>query len=113
MIVINAEKVVVGGRKSEQKKYYRHSQQPGGLKTEAFQDLQKVCAHSALQGSSANIFDCKSSRLHKARFEYLPVMMCVNLHSMPIHCSSCQPPAMINVSWLSARDSASISASCC
>ncbi|KAK9822771.1 hypothetical protein WJX74_006940 [Apatococcus lobatus] len=41
VIVINAEKVVVGGRKSEQKKYYRHSQQPGGLKTEAFQDLQK------------------------------------------------------------------------
>lgn len=50
VIVINSEKVTVGGRKAEQKKYYRHSGTPGGLKTEAFQDLQKVSckyAHSS------------------------------------------------------------------
>lgn len=55
MIVINAEKVVVGGRKSEQKKYYRHSMQPGGLKTEAFQDLQKVCSYTPLQALIAHV----------------------------------------------------------
>ena len=32
VVVINAEKVRFTGRKWEQKKYYRHSQYPGGLK---------------------------------------------------------------------------------
>jgi large subunit ribosomal protein L13 len=33
VIVINAEKIKVTGRKEEQKIYYRHSQYPGGLKS--------------------------------------------------------------------------------
>ncbi len=32
VIVINAEKIFVTGRKMDQKKYYRHSGYPGGLK---------------------------------------------------------------------------------
>ena len=39
VIVVNAEKVAVTGRKLAQKKYYSHSQYPGGLKTEVLQDL--------------------------------------------------------------------------
>lgn len=34
VIVVNAEKVVVTGRKSEQKLYRRHSGRPGGMKVE-------------------------------------------------------------------------------
>lgn len=33
VVVINAEKVTVTGKKLDQKKYYRHSGYPGGLKT--------------------------------------------------------------------------------
>jgi large subunit ribosomal protein L13 len=33
VIVINAEKIAVTGKRLEQKVYYRHSQYPGGLKT--------------------------------------------------------------------------------
>ena len=40
VIVVNAEKVVVTGRKSEQKLYRRHSGRPGGMKTETFNQLQ-------------------------------------------------------------------------
>jgi large subunit ribosomal protein L13 len=40
VIVVNAEKVVVTGRKSEQKLYRRHSGRPGGMKTETFDQLQ-------------------------------------------------------------------------
>ena len=40
VIVINAEKVIVTGRKSEQKLYRRHSGRPGGMKTETFNQLQ-------------------------------------------------------------------------
>ena len=32
VIIINASKIVVTGKKAEQKIYYRHSQYPGGLK---------------------------------------------------------------------------------
>jgi large subunit ribosomal protein L13 len=41
VIVINAEKVGVTGKKSEQKLYRRHSGRPGGMKEETFGDLQK------------------------------------------------------------------------
>jgi large subunit ribosomal protein L13 len=41
VIVINAEKVGVTGKKSEQKIYRRHSGRPGGMKEETFADLQK------------------------------------------------------------------------
>ncbi len=33
VIIVNAEKIRVTGRKEEQKNYYRHSQYPGGLKS--------------------------------------------------------------------------------
>ena len=39
VIVVNAEKIRVTGKKPEQKKYYSHSLYPGGLKTENLKDL--------------------------------------------------------------------------
>jgi len=39
VVVINAEKIAVTGRKRSQKEYYAHSQFPGGLKTEVLDDL--------------------------------------------------------------------------
>ena len=40
VIVVNAEKVIVTGKKNEQKLYRRHSGRPGGMKTETFDQLQ-------------------------------------------------------------------------
>lgn len=40
VIVVNADKVIVTGKKSEQKLYRRHSGRPGGMKTETFKQLQ-------------------------------------------------------------------------
>ncbi|MGB6298144.1 MAG: 50S ribosomal protein L13 [Rivularia sp. (in: cyanobacteria)] len=40
VVVVNAEKVVVTGKKSSQKLYRRHSGRPGGMKTETFEHLQ-------------------------------------------------------------------------
>jgi len=39
VIVVNAEKVQVTGRKFFQKEYYRHSGYPGGLKVTSFGDM--------------------------------------------------------------------------
>lgn len=40
VVIVNAEKVNVTGRKREQKLYRRHSGRPGGMKTETFDKLQ-------------------------------------------------------------------------
>jgi large subunit ribosomal protein L13 len=40
VIVINADKVQVTGKKGSQKLYRRHSGRPGGMKTETFDKLQ-------------------------------------------------------------------------
>ena len=40
VIVVNAEKVTVTGKKSSQKLYRRNSGRPGGMKTEVFSKLQ-------------------------------------------------------------------------
>jgi len=40
IIVTNAEKVTVTGRKFTDKMYYRHSEYPGGIKSDSFQKLQ-------------------------------------------------------------------------
>lgn len=40
VIVVNAEKVLVTGKKRTQKLYRRHSGRPGGMKTETFAKLQ-------------------------------------------------------------------------
>jgi len=39
VVVVNAEKVVVTGKKAEQKVYYRHSGYPGGLKTTSYEEM--------------------------------------------------------------------------
>jgi len=39
VVVTNASKIKVTGKKASQKKYVRHSGYPGGLKTEVFSDL--------------------------------------------------------------------------
>ena len=39
VIVVNAEKIVLTGNKETQKFYYRHSQYPGGLRSETLEHL--------------------------------------------------------------------------
>ena len=41
VIVLNAEKVLLTGRKEEQKTYYRHSGKPGSLKQETAGELRR------------------------------------------------------------------------
>lgn len=40
VVIVNAKKIEVTGKKEFQKLYYRNSQRPGGLKVETFHDLQ-------------------------------------------------------------------------
>lgn len=49
VIVINAEKVVLTGKKLEQKLYTRHSGYPGGLKTMTYDKLMKERPELAIE----------------------------------------------------------------
>jgi len=54
VIVINAENVVVTGKKYEQKKYYHHSGYMGGLKEKSFKEMiqqkPEMVIHHAVSG---------------------------------------------------------------
>ena len=49
IVVVNVSKLRVTGRKAEQKIYYRHSTQPGGLKQETFGKLHARKPERVLQ----------------------------------------------------------------
>jgi large subunit ribosomal protein L13 len=49
IVIINAEKVKVTGRKRQQKVYYRHTGYPGGIKKINFHDLQKSHPERAIE----------------------------------------------------------------
>ena len=40
VVVVNAEKIHVSGNKRQDKRYYRHSGYPGGLRSRSFEELQ-------------------------------------------------------------------------
>jgi len=54
VIIINAEKIILTGKKWDQKKYYRHSKYPGGLKEEPASKLRvrkpEIIIQKAIQG---------------------------------------------------------------
>ena len=51
VIVVNAEKIHVSGKKDEDKMYYRHTGYPGGIKSSKFYELQKKYPERILEGA--------------------------------------------------------------
>ncbi|MGI8477534.1 MAG: 50S ribosomal protein L13 [Thermomicrobiales bacterium] len=54
VIVVNADKIKVTGKKETDKFYYRHSNYPGGLKTTSLRDMRRThperIIHTAVRG---------------------------------------------------------------
>lgn len=71
VVVINADKIRVTGTKSEDKKYYRHSGYPGGLKETSFKELleskPEQIIHKAVRGM------LPKTRLGRAQLKKLKV----------------------------------------
>ena len=89
VIVINAEKVTVTGRKLQQKFYYRHSLYPGGLKAVSLQEMlakhpERVIEH-AVRGM------LPKSRLGRAMFRKLKV------YAGPTHPHAAQKPKPLDL----------------
>lgn len=49
VIIINADKVRVTGRKATQKRYYRHSGYPGGLRSDTYEQLMQKSPERVLE----------------------------------------------------------------
>ncbi len=55
VVVINARDVVVSGNKEEDKKYYRHSNFPGGLKVRTLAEVRQTFPERIIQKAVVNM----------------------------------------------------------
>ncbi|KAK6946609.1 Ribosomal protein L13 [Dillenia turbinata] len=71
VIVVNAEKVAVSGKKRTQKLYRRHSGRPGGMKVETFDQLQHRIPERIIEHAVRGMLP--KGRLGRALFNHLKV----------------------------------------
>ncbi|KAJ8755700.1 hypothetical protein K2173_022666 [Erythroxylum novogranatense] len=71
VVVVNAEKVAVSGKKRSQKLYRRHSGRPGGMKVETFDQLQKRIPERIIEHAVRGMLP--KGRLGRALFNHLKV----------------------------------------
>jgi large subunit ribosomal protein L13 len=86
VVVINAEKVAVTGKKRFQKVYRRHSGRPGGMKTEIFDHLQARLPERIIEHAVKGMLP--GSRLGREQFTKLKV------YAGPHHPHQAQQPTV-------------------
>ncbi|MEH2173698.1 MULTISPECIES: 50S ribosomal protein L13 [unclassified Nostoc] len=92
VIIINAEKVAVTGKKRTQKLYRRHSGRPGGMKTETFAKLQDRIPERILEQAVKGMLPKNS--LGKQLFTKLKV------YAGPTHPHDAQKPKELKVNTI-------------
>ncbi|AFZ25194.1 LSU ribosomal protein L13P [Cylindrospermum stagnale PCC 7417] len=92
VVVINAEKVAVTGKKRTQKLYRRHSGRPGGMKTETFAKLQQRLPERILEHAVKGMLPKNS--LGKHLFTKLKV------YAGPTHPHEAQQPKELNINTI-------------
>ncbi|NEQ95570.1 MAG: 50S ribosomal protein L13 [Cyanothece sp. SIO2G6] len=96
VIVVNAEKVDVTGRKRSQKLYRRHSGRPGGMKMETFDQLQKRIPERIIEKAVKGMLP--KNALGRQLFTKLKV------YAGPDHPHQAQKPEKIEVTTISGED---------
>jgi large subunit ribosomal protein L13 len=71
VIVINAERIQVTGKKIEQKKYYSHSGYPGGIKEKTFKELLETKPEEIIKKAVWGMIP--KNRLGRAAYKKLKV----------------------------------------
>ena len=92
VIVINAEKVIVTGRKPQQKLYRRHSGRPGGMKQETFEQLQQRIPERIIEKAVKGMLPKNS--LGRKLFTKLKV------HAGAEHPHQAQQPEILNINTI-------------
>ena len=88
VIVVNAEKVEVTGKKSSQKLYRRHSGRPGGMKIEKFETLQERIPERIIEQAVKGMLP--HNALGRQQFRKLKV------YKGPNHPHAAQDPVLLN-----------------
>ncbi len=90
VVVVNADKIVVTGKKQEQKMYYNHSGYPGGIKQKSYREMQaqhpERIIHHAVRGMLPH------NRLGRKLAKKLRV------YSGPDHPHQAQQPELLTIS---------------
>ena len=84
VVVVNAERVVVTGKKAEQKVYRRHSQRPGGLKEVSYEQMLERRPEEILRKAVRGMMP--KTRLGRQQFRKL------KLYAGPEHPHEAQNP---------------------
>ncbi|WP_267384687.1 50S ribosomal protein L13 [Cyanobacterium sp. uoEpiScrs1] len=92
VIVVNAEKVMVTGKKNSQKLYRRHSGRPGGMKIETFEKLQSRIPERIVEKAVKGMLP--KNALGRKLFTKLKV------YSGEIHPHQAQQPKPLNVNTI-------------
>ena len=92
VIVVNAEKIKVTGKKFDQKLYRRHSGRPGGMKVETFKSLQSRIPERIVEKAVKGMLP--KNKLGSALFRNLKV------YSGSEHGQEAQKPKTINLNDL-------------
>lgn len=89
VIVVNADKVAVTGRKRSQKLYRRHSGRPGGMKVETFDQLQARLPERIVEKAVKGMLP--KNALGRQLFTKLKV------YAGPTHPHAAQQPEVLNL----------------
>jgi len=73
VVVVNAEKVKVTGKKEKQKKYYHHTGYPGGLKEETLERLRERRPEEIIRRAVYNMLP--KNKLRKQRIKRLKIFV--------------------------------------
>ncbi|HIK56615.1 MAG TPA: 50S ribosomal protein L13 [Synechococcales cyanobacterium M55_K2018_004] len=96
VIVVNAEKVDVTGKKRDQKLYRRHSGRPGGMKTENFAKLQSRLPERIIEQAVKGMLPKNS--LGRQLFTKLKV------YAGPTHPHQAQQPEVLTIKTIPGED---------
>jgi len=89
VIIVNAEKAKMTGKKYEDKIYYRHSGYPGGLTSEAYSDMVKRKPMFPMEHAVRGMLP--SNKLGRALFTNLKV------YAGPAHPHAAQKPEIVKL----------------
>jgi large subunit ribosomal protein L13 len=90
VVIINAEKVALTGNKAEQKRAYRHSGYPGGLRSTTYAELLEANPRRAVEKAVKGMLP--HNKLGRAQATKLKV------YAGPVHPHAAQQPAEFTIS---------------
>ncbi len=99
VIVVNAEKISVSGNKREEKRYYRHSGYPGGLRSRSLGEMLARRPEEVIRLAVKGMLP--RTRLGRAQLRKLKV------YAGPDHPHAAQQPEALDVSALNSKNARS------